>query len=299
VLTGRPLARGAMRSDLKPAVELSVECFFNGGTRIACTTVGEPVQLRAPPLAEGDEEEGAAQDDGASPEERLSQLVDRTIENVNTVVGPALQGMHASATIECDDALKGLHSAPTILASLALAEAGAASRDEPLYVLVARANANLISKGRMALGGGHLVEVPSPDQLLNEEEKPAPAEVQQEPAGAEGEEGEREFVPRGQGVKLPVIMVPALASVDEGQNRRCCIKQVRLVPLRVCPAPCALVRFHLPSAPAPLAPRVAERWLCGAHGGWAVARACGEVLLQSLYQNLTVNLDWRMRGRCG
>jgi hypothetical protein len=218
-----------MRSDLKPAVELSVECFFNGGTRIACTTVGEPVQLRAPPLAEGDEEEGAAEDDGASPEERLSQLVDRTIENVNTVVGPALQGMHASATIECDDALKRLHSAPTILASLALAEAGAASRDEPLYVFVARANANLISKGGMALGGGHLVEVPSPDQLLNEEEKPAPAEVQHEPAGAEGEEGEREFVPRGQGVKLPVIMVPALASVVEGQNRRCCIKQVRAV----------------------------------------------------------------------
>jgi hypothetical protein len=87
VLTGRPLSRGVLCSDLKPAVELSVECFFNGGTRIACTTVGEPVQLRAPPLAEGDEEEGAAEDDGASPEERLSQLVDRTIENVNTVVG--------------------------------------------------------------------------------------------------------------------------------------------------------------------------------------------------------------------
>ncbi len=223
-------AHCALRSDLKPAVELSVECFFNGGTRIACTTVGEPVEIKAPPPAEGEEEdEAAAEDEGTTPEEKLSRLVDRTIENVNQVVGPALEGIHASATIECDEALKGLASAPTILSSLALAEAGAANRAEPLYLFVAKANAELIEKGKVALGGGHLVETPSADQLLNEEEKPAPADVQEEPAGAEeGEEGEKQFVPSGLPVKLPVVMVPALSCAQDAA-RRVSIKQVRLL----------------------------------------------------------------------
>ena len=229
MLTGRLPAHCAMGSDLKPAVELSVECFYNGGTRIACTTVGEPVEIKAPPPAGGEEEEAAAEDEEATPEERLSVLVDKTIENVNEVVGPALQGIHASATIECDEALKGLPSAPTILSSLALAEAGAANREEPLYLFVARANAELIEKGKDALGGGHLVEVPSAEQLLNEEEKPAPADAQQEPAGAEeGEEGEKEFVPSGLPVKLPVVMVPALSCAPDA-GRRVGIKQVRLL----------------------------------------------------------------------
>ena len=225
-------ARRTFSSDLKPAVELSVECFFNGGTRIACTTVGEPVEIKAPPPVEGEEEEAAAEDEETTPEEKLSRLVDRTIENVNQVVGPALQGIHASATIECDEALKGLASAPTILSSLALAEAGAANRAEPLYLFVAKANAELIEKGKAALGGGHLVEVPSAEQLLNEEEKPAPADVQEEPAGAEeGEEGEKEFVPRGLPVKLPVVMVPAISCAQDAA-RRVSIKQVWLMTKR-------------------------------------------------------------------
>ncbi len=221
-------------------------------------------------------------------------------------MGPALQGLHASATIECDDALKGLGSAPTILASLALAEAGAASRDEPLYVFVARANASLISKGGMALGGGHLVEVPSAHQLLNEEEKPAPAEVQQEPGGAEGEEGEREFVPRGEGVKLPVIMVPALASVDERQNRRCSIKQVRRMLLPVSCRCASALRPASSSAslsPRPLPSPLGPRPPCPTGGREMAVRGarrpmCGQVLFQ-LYQNMTVKLDWIGGLRCG
>ena len=241
-------------SDLKPAVELSVECFFNGGTRIACTTVGEPVEIKAPPPVEGEEEEAAAEDEETTPEEKLSRLVDRTIENVNQVVGPALQGIHASATIECDEALKGLASAPTILSSLALAEAGAANRAEPLYLFVAKANAELIEKGKAALGGGHLVEVPSAEQLLNEEEKPAPADVQEEPAGAEeGEEGEKEFVPRGLPVKLPVVMVPAISCAQDAA-RRVSIKQVRLMArhLVVANALCACVLCPAASSCLPL-----------------------------------------------
>ena len=197
---------------MKPAVELKVECFYNGGARTACITMGEPVTVEAPAAAEGDEEEAAQEEEEQTPEEKHEGLVALTIKALNEVVGPAIAGIHAASTRECDDVLASLPSAPTILTSLALAEAGAYMRDEPLYLFVAKAVDELLKLGQVALGGGHLVETPSEDQLRDEDEKPAPAEPAPEPAGDEdGEEGEKPFVPKGVGVTLPCVMVPALA----------------------------------------------------------------------------------------
>jgi len=206
-----------MCSDLKPAVELRVECFYNGGTRTACITMGEPDTVAAPNASEGTEGEEAApeEEEDATPEGKHERLVASTIKSLNEVVGPALLGVHAASTRECDDVLDNLPSAPTILSSLALAEAGACMKDEPLYLFVAKAVDALLKQGQIALGGGHLVEAPSADQLLNEEEKPAPAAPEAEPAGdeeGEGEgEGEKAFVPSGIAVKLPCVMLPAFS----------------------------------------------------------------------------------------
>jgi len=202
-------ARRVLNSEAKLAVEVSVECFFNGGTRTACTTIGEPVHIQAPALAEGEEE--VAEEEG-TPDEQLKKLVDSTIENLNTVVGPALVGIHATATRDCDYALKALPSAPAILASLAVAEAGAHMKQLPVYLFVAQAVEELLKQGETALGGGHLAEVPSADQMLNEEERPSPDAPEPEPAGGEeGEEDEEKFVPQGLPLTLPVVMLPAFS----------------------------------------------------------------------------------------
>lgn len=203
-----------LRSDLKPAVELKVECFYNGGVRTGCITVGEPVTVQAPPVAaDGDEDEPAPEEEEEqTPEGKHERLVMSTIKHLNEVVGPALTGVHAASTRECDDLLINLPSAPTILTSLALAEAGAYMKDEPLYLFVAKAVDELLKQGRIALGGGHLVETPSEDQLVNDDERPAPAETEAEPAGNEdGEEGEKPFVPKGIGMTLPCVMLPAVS----------------------------------------------------------------------------------------
>ena len=204
-------ARMCYNGDFMPAVELSVECFFNGGTRIACITMGEPITIIEKPVPEEGEEQEEETMEG-TPEEMRLKRVQQTIEHVNEVVGPALVGLQAKDIVECDEVLKSVPSAPTILTSLALAEAGACMKDEPLYAFVAKAVEHLKSKFAKALGGGHQVEVPSAHQLLNDEETPLPAEQQAEPSGGiEVEQSERPFEPQGLPVKMPVVMVPAIA----------------------------------------------------------------------------------------
>jgi hypothetical protein len=75
----------------------------------------------------------------------------------------------------------------------------------------------MTATGRWGMaGGGHLVAVPSADDLVLEDEKPAPAVTDAEPAGgAEGAEGEEQeggaVAANGQPVKLPVVLLPAFA----------------------------------------------------------------------------------------
>jgi hypothetical protein len=204
-------ARMCYNSDFMPAVELSVECFFNGGTRIACITMGEPVTIEKPVPEDSQEKEEEPME--GTPEEMRLIRVQRTIEHVNEVVGPALVGVQVKDIVACDEVLKCVPSAPTILTSLALAEAGACMKDEPLYAFVAKAVEHLKSKFEISLGGGHQVEVPSAHQLLNDEETPLPAEQQAEPSrgGIEVEQSDRPFEPQGLPVKMPVVMVPAIA----------------------------------------------------------------------------------------
>ena len=141
-----------MRSNLKLAVELRVECFFNGGTRVACTTMGEPVELAAPAAAEGEDGAAPAEDADETPDAKRARLVDANIECLNKVVGPALEGIFARATREVDEAVKTLPAAISILTSLALAEAGSAMQDLPLYLFVAKAVDELLQQGDIALG---------------------------------------------------------------------------------------------------------------------------------------------------
>ena len=198
-------ARMCFNSDLTPVVELSVECFFNGGTRIGCLTMVEPIIIQKPA---GEEEEEAEEEGDA--EKRL-RLVKTTIDHVNNVVGPALVGLQAKDIVEYDEVLKSVPSAPTIAISLALAETGACMKDEPLYVFVAKAVEHFKSKFETALGGGHHVEVSSAVQLLNDEETPLNEEEAAEPLGGiEAEQGEKPFEPQGLPVKMPVVMVPAI-----------------------------------------------------------------------------------------
>ena len=205
-------ARMCYNSEFMPAVELSVECCFNGGTRIACITMGEPVTIEKPVPEEGEEKEEEEGPMEGTPEEKRLKRVQRTIEHVNELVGPVMVGLQAKDIVACDEVLKCVPSAPTILTSLALAEAGACMKDEPLYAFVAKAVEHLKSKFETALGGGHQVEVPSAHQLLNDEETPLPAEQQAEPSGGiEVEQSERPFEPQGLPVKMPVVMVPAIA----------------------------------------------------------------------------------------
>ena len=218
-------ARRTLRSDLKPAVEIKVEVFFNGGTRVACVTMGEPATAPQAPPAEGEGEEapGDAEEAG-TPEQQHAQNVDATIKYINEVVGPSVEGIAAKSTRELDDKLKELPAAPTTLTSLALAEAGAFCVEEPLFLFVAKAVQELLQQGEVALGGGHLVDVPSAKQLELDDEKPAPAAPDAEPAGSvEGEgEAEKPFVPQGLPVRLPALLFPAFSvgpTVDGAESK--------------------------------------------------------------------------------
>lgn len=79
-------ARTVMNLDLQPVLEVTVECFKNGGTQVAATTVGL-LAIPAPPPVEGEE---AAEEEGVKLEGEAA--LQALAERINTDVRAALLG---------------------------------------------------------------------------------------------------------------------------------------------------------------------------------------------------------------
>jgi hypothetical protein len=81
-------ARTVMNLDLQPVLEVTVECFKNGGTQVAATAVG---LIATPAPVEGEEAAAAGETKGG--EEELQALAER----INTKVRAALVGSNVRA----------------------------------------------------------------------------------------------------------------------------------------------------------------------------------------------------------
>ena len=85
-------ARTVMNLELQPVLEVTVECFKNGGTQVAATAVGL-IATPTPPPAEG--ELAAAEGEQKDVEAELQALAER----INTDVRAALVGSNVRAVL--------------------------------------------------------------------------------------------------------------------------------------------------------------------------------------------------------
>jgi hypothetical protein len=107
-------ARTVMDLDLEPILEVIVECFENGGTKVASTSVGF-VEFSAPVPAEGDAEVADAEQ--PSRQDTMKMLAER----INADSRAALLGKNVRSVRENDEALRDIsESVPPGLLSLAL-----------------------------------------------------------------------------------------------------------------------------------------------------------------------------------
>jgi len=152
-------ARTIYDPNMRPVLEITTKCVFNGGERLGSTAVG-PVQVPPPPAPEEGEE--PPEDTPEAQEERLNAAYEAAIELINGELGKALVGQHAKKVLEVDDKISlntVLHeNAPKLMISLAAAEAGATLSEEPLHLFISRFNKEMLDTAAGNVGGGVAVK---------------------------------------------------------------------------------------------------------------------------------------------
>ncbi|KAJ1495509.1 hypothetical protein T484DRAFT_1875957 [Baffinella frigidus] len=198
-------ARTVMNLDLQPVLEVTVECFKNGGTQVAATTVGL-LAIPAPPPVEGEE---AAEEEGVKLEGEAA--LQALAERINTDVRAALLGSNVRTMRENDDTIRDLaDSVPPGLVSVALAEGAAAMVEKPLWLHMAETVKAMSEEHSDHIGGG--VEV---TRGLGEDSEGTVSlqESSAQDSNLPSEEDAVEVLP-GVGVTLPTPIFPGIAAGD-------------------------------------------------------------------------------------